>query len=442
MLTNDVLSDRMAGPAIRAWHIATALAATHDVHLATLAETCTVTPEGFRVSSVTREGIAALEAESDVVIVQGYSFDQAAALRNTQKVLVFDLYDPLHIEALEQTKALSARLRGVRVQGAIRVLNEQLSCGDFFLCASEKQRDLWIGQLGGVGRINEATYDYDPTLRKLIDTVPFGMPDEDPVHRRNVLRGVVPGIAEDDELLIWAGGIYDWFDPLTLIRAVARLAERRPRLRLYFMGLKHPNPEVPPMPMAVEAQRLASELGVLDKSVFFNPGWVPYGDRQDYLLEADIGVSTHFEHAETAYSFRTRILDYLWAGLPIVSTGGDSFANLVALHGLGAVVGPEDVAGLASAIDGLLSDSAHRRDVRSRVAEERLTFRWGETLRPLIEFCADPRRAPDPGPNRARQRRRGTTMRNLAPLPSWLAADAMSVAHRVKRRVERRREAG
>ncbi len=56
--------------------------------------------------------------------------------------------------------------------------------------------------------------------------------------------------------------------------------------------------------------------GALGTSVFFNPDWVAYEDRGDYLLEADAGVSTHFAHIETEFAFRTRILDYLWAGLP------------------------------------------------------------------------------------------------------------------------------
>ena len=38
----------------------------------------------------------------------------------------------------------------------------------------------------------------------------------------DTLRGVVPGIGPDDDMLVWAGGVYDWFDPLTLVRAVAR----------------------------------------------------------------------------------------------------------------------------------------------------------------------------------------------------------------------------
>ena len=42
---------------------------------------------------------------------------------------------------------------------ATDVLNEQLARGDFFLCASDKQRDFWLGQLAAVGRINPVTYD-------------------------------------------------------------------------------------------------------------------------------------------------------------------------------------------------------------------------------------------------------------------------------------------
>ena len=57
------------------------------------------------------------------------------------------------------------------------VQNAQLDHGDFFICASEAQRDFWIGALHSRGRINPLTYADDPTLRRLIDVVPFGLPD-------------------------------------------------------------------------------------------------------------------------------------------------------------------------------------------------------------------------------------------------------------------------
>src|SRR5690606_1008136 len=128
----------------------------------------------------------------------------------------------------------------------------------------------------------------------------------------------------------------------------------RPEVKLYFLGTKHPHPGVPEMKIVSDSRALAQELGVADTNVFFNSSWVDYRDRGNYLAEADLGVSTHHSHIETTFSFRTRILDYLWAELPMVVTEGDHFAELVEERGLGRAVPAGDVDALASAIDDLL----------------------------------------------------------------------------------------
>src|SRR5690606_26799024 len=128
--------------------------------------------------------------------------------------------------------------------------------------ASEKQRDLWIGHLTQAGRVNATTYDGDPDLRALVDVVPFGIPGEPPVATAPAMRGVVPGIGADDPIILWAGGVYNWFDPLTLIRAVDALRRDLPTVRCFFMGMHHPHPEVPEMEMARRTRALAEELGL------------------------------------------------------------------------------------------------------------------------------------------------------------------------------------
>jgi hypothetical protein len=225
--------------------------------------------------------------------------------------------------------------------------------------------------------------------------VPFGIPAEPPQAGTPVLKGVVPGIGPDDRVVLWGGGIYDWFDPLTLIRAVDRLRERRDDVRLFFLGMQHPHPDVPEMRMATEARALSAQLGLTGTHVFFNEQWVPYDDRGSYLLEADVGVSTHLDHLETAFSFRTRMLDYLWAGLPMVCTRGDVFARLVEEHGLGLTVDDGDVDGLADALERLLVDDAFAGGCRANVAGLAPSFHWSRVLAPLLAFCASPRRAPD-----------------------------------------------
>ena len=153
--------------------------------------------------------------------------------------------------------------------------------------------------------------------------------------------------------------------------------------------------------------QLADELGLTGTHVFFNTDWVNYDDRVNYLLDADLGVSTHFEHIETAFSFRTRILDYLWAGLPIVATGGDTFADLITEHRLGAVVPPEDVDALAAAIESVLVDPERAAiGARSRAYGE--TFRWSRTLQPLLDFCAAPHPAADRALRRSPMRRQAS----------------------------------
>jgi GT2 family glycosyltransferase/glycosyltransferase involved in cell wall biosynthesis len=392
--TGDTLAAKMAGPAIRAVAMAEVLSAEHDVELVTLGR-CTLTHPAFRCRSVTGTELKALERRSDVMIFQGLVMSSFPWIRHSDKVLVADIYNPFHLEQLEQGKDGGEAARAKIVRECVEALNGQLSRGDFFLCASEKQRDFWLGQLGSLGRINPATYDDDETLESLIAVVPFGVSDRPPKHTRDALKGVVPGIGRDDKVVLWGGGIYNWFDPLTLIQAIDRLRARRPDVRLFFLGLKHPNPDVPEMRMAVAARSLSDSLGLTGKHVFFNEEWVAYEDRQNYLLEADVGVSTHLTHVETAFSFRTRILDYLWAALPVVATAGDTFADLIEGQGLGLTVPAGDVAALEDALYRMLDDDAFHGGCRANLARVSGDYSWTKVLQPLLEFCRSPRRAPD-----------------------------------------------
>ncbi|MBA2607969.1 MAG: glycosyltransferase [Actinobacteria bacterium] len=396
VITNDALGARMAGPAIRASKIAGVLSkAGHNVTLFT-----TGSCEPFDAPYATKHGwtdeLKLLEAWCDVVVFQGFVIDGQPWLIHTDKVMVVDLYDPFHLEQLELSReAAEHDVRVEVVASTVAVLNEQMARGDFFLCASEKQRDFWLGALAALGRVNPLTYDADPSLRSLIDVVPFGVDDEPARQVKHAIRGVVDGIGVDDDVLLWGGGVYNWFDPLTLIRAVDAVRDRRPNVRLYFLGMKHPNREVRQMRMATEAMALAGDLGLTGKHVFFNYDWVPYEQRADWLLDADIGVSTHLDHVETAFSFRTRMLDYLWAGLPIVCTAGDSMGELVAEHELGTAVPPGDVTALADALNALLGNDARRQTAAAAVRAIAPNFAWSSALAPIVSFCASPRRAPD-----------------------------------------------
>lgn len=397
VITGDPVGAKMAGPAIRAWNMALALASEHEVVLlSTSGHDGIAAP--FRIETV-RAGddraFSRWETWADVIVFQGHAMAQFESLPSSTAIIVADVYDPMHLEQLEQGRELHAETWDRQVAEATEVLNQQLERADFALCASERQRTFYLGQLAALGRINPANYLDDPELRGLIDVSPFGIGAVPPRHERNVLKGVVPGIAADDKVILWAGGLYNWFDPATLIRAVALLSEQRPSVKLYFQGTKHPHPDVPEMRVVADSRTLAADLGVLGSSVFFNDSWVDFADRQNYLMEADVGVSTHFSHIETTFSFRTRILDYLWAGLPMVVTEGDSFAELIEAERLGIVVSERDHVALAAALDSILFDQDVAAAARERIAAVREQFLWSATLAPLLAFARAPRHAPD-----------------------------------------------
>jgi len=397
VITGDALGAKMAGPGMRAWKIAEALSEHNDVRLVTW-NVANRKTDRFEVSRVPLQHERAMrehEEWADVIFFQGYALHHFQTLQNSNKVMVVDLYDPMHLEQLEQARDNGDVGWRNQVTSTTEVINRQLERGDFFLCASERQRLFWLGQLAGVGRVNPDNYLADDNLKKLIAIAPFGMDSTPPAHERKAIRGVTPGIGEDDKVVIWGGGIYNWFDTPSLVRAIAKVAETHDDIRLFFLGVAHPNPDVPEMAIVSETRRLSDQLGLTNKHVFFNEQWVALDDRQNYLLEADAGVSTHFAHIETTFSFRTRILDYMWANLPIVTTDGDSFGDLVAAEGMGVAVKERDVDGLAAALESMLYDPEAAQAARDAVSRVRSDFTWERALEPLVEFCKDPHVAAD-----------------------------------------------
>jgi glycosyltransferase involved in cell wall biosynthesis len=393
VVSTDHVGLTMAGPGIRAYRFATELARENDVTLTVPFET-DVSPDGIEIVQMRSDddvGLTRLVDGFDTVVAQQLPVLTMHHLAGTNTRTVYDLYNPAIVEQLafdarrqrSLHRDLWFRCNSLSQEVALRT-------GDAFICASERQRDLWLGALVTLGRLDQSRYRDDPSLRDLIDVVPFGVEPTPPEAGAPVLKGVVPGIGPDDKLLLWSGGIWDWFDPLTVIRAVHELSQRRADVRLYFLGVKHPNPEVAEMTMVGRAVELAEELGLRDRVVFFNFGWVPYADRGRYLLEADLAVSAHFDDIETRFAFRTRLVDCFWAGLPVVTTRGDALSQLIAERELGRVVDFENVRGWTSAIEALLDDEGERARLRANAAAVREELAWPRVVATLARLAAGP----------------------------------------------------
>ena len=397
IISTDPLYENLAGPGIRVMEMARYLAQSCSVVLAA-PRRADIQVAGVDCVTFQYDDLQTLESlvnQADVIILQGFTLNECPFIAHSRKILVIDLYDPFHLENLEHFKQDDLEYVRAVMSNNVQILNQLLGVGDFFICASERQRDLWLGMLGSVGRLAPENYAHDPTFHSLIDIVPFGIDPQPPVKQKQVLKGVVPGIGEQDTVVLWGGGVWDWLDPVMVIYAMEQVRRQRSDIKLYFMGFHHPNPvDVPKMRVYERIVALVDELNLHD-TVLFNDGWVSYQERANYFLEADIGVSAHLEHIETRFAFRTRMLDYIWAGLPMVVTAGDTLADTVRQHNLGLVVDIGDSAGFAQALLTLAAQPDARQQYASAFAEVAQCYAWPQALKPLIAFCQNPRCAPD-----------------------------------------------
>ena len=394
VISNDVVDEKMAGPGIRYLELARALSADLDVTLAIPAETKLQVPNLnlVRYWEERPGSLQVLVENSDIALVSSYMVEKFPFLQTTRTRLVVDLYDPTILENLHYYLHEPVESQQALNRHGIGITNRLLKLGDFFICGNERQRDFWLGFLAANERINPITFSQDTNLRALIDVVGIGFPDRDLQHRQAIVRGIHPQIPPEARIVLWGGGIWNWLDPLTLIQAWPKVLAEHPQARLVFLGTRHPNPLVPVHEMAQKAQALAAEIGEKDRTIIFIE-WISYQERESLLCEADVGVALHPIHVETRYSIRTRVLDYLWARLPVLVTDGDVTSEWVRQYGLGKVVPPFDSVAAAGALNEILArPKAHWEPAFDPLLQR---FRWSKVVQPLKRYCLEGGYAPD-----------------------------------------------
>ncbi|VVB88189.1 Glycosyl transferase family 2 [uncultured archaeon] len=377
-----------AGPGIRSWEIARALkqygheitiAVPKDCYDAEINEA-----SGVKIRTWDFNNLLKLCDDVDAVFLPQGKLDLSdffvKHVREDICVIV-DIYDPNLIEYLNLFTPDASGIKGF--SDCLTAIVPILKRGDFFVCASNRQRYYYLGILNVLGRINPITY-----TEKLIDIVPFGVPDDDPVYEnKKVMRGTL--VNHDDWVVLWFGGIYPWFDAITLINAIDIAVKKYPKIKLIIMGAVHPRGYAP-TDNYLKTLELSKQLGLYNKNVFFTE-WKPYDERIYWYREADIGICTYPMHLETELSNRTRVVDMLWGNLPVVTTEGDEISRLIKLYKCGETVKPGDPEELARVLVDILDNDEKRKKMvenTKKLVDERL--RCKKIVKPLAEFLNNP----------------------------------------------------
>jgi glycosyltransferase involved in cell wall biosynthesis len=403
LISPDRVGPAMAGPGIRYAELARSLAAWHDITLAAPrgSDPAPGLPDPQIYDPARPAGLDALLAGADAVVAPPLPPVLAARIPRSGAAWIADLYNPEPFEGLLAHPGAGERRR--RALDVVRIdrISFALRTADTFVCAGERQRDMWLGYLAASRRIDSALHDRDPELRSLIGVVGGGVPDEPPVPpAAPVLRGVA--VDAGARIAVWNGGLWPWLDPATVVAAVARLRARDPRWVLAIAGSGRPGHDAAPDALRDARERLGPD------GLHVGGTWTDYARRSDVLLESDVGVCTHLPGTESRFAERLRLLDLVWAGVPVVCTEGDALAGLVAGRRLGHVVPPGDVGALAEAL--ARTADAGRAAYAEALAAAAAERRWSRVAAPLAERIS----AAAPVRRRARPVARALALRHRA----------------------------
>lgn len=375
-LSEKSIGNNMSGLGLRVWELAKVLGKTQEV--------CVISPgdHGLAQNTFTLE-YPSLKAIwqavfwSEIIVVQIFylSFWWLLLAKLFNKKIVVDAYSPFHLEHLEILKDKKVKLCLILAVDPIRIFILFL-LADLILCASQRQKELWQNWLNKINR-----------AKLKIVIVPTGIREDRPQQTRHLLKGIIPGIKQDDFVVLWSSGIWPWLDAVSAVRAMEIV--KNPKIKLVFFGLSAVDPAKTRSSnnSILNAQELAQKTGLLDKNVYFVNNRAAYDEMGNYLLDADVALSCHFDTPETKYAFRGRILDYIWARLPIILTKGDVLAEKIGQFHGGIVVDYQDPRAIAQAIEKLYSDHQYYLACQEGLEKLNLELAWNKAAYPLIQYC-------------------------------------------------------
>ena len=354
VVTDDKVGPVMAGSALRAWELSrVVLAAGHEVELT--AAQGSGHPEGHGPPVIARPRWA----WADAVLAPPWCLPPRAFIGKHR--LVVDGATPLLAELASIPSDPDIRRRRRTAAARLPLVAAR---ADAVLAAGEAQIEWWSKVF--------ARRRGTPIL-----DVPFGIPDEDPPDEVEDIQGV-PG---DWDVVLWWGGVWPWLDLETLLAARARLGDVK--VSIVVPTAVRPGTDTPHFTTG-DLLAAARRHGLEPPAVASLERWVPYAERHRILNRASLVAVLHQRGTEADLSFRTRALDAVWAGVPLLLSEGGTVASRARAEGWGGIVPPQDVELTASALRLLLGRREQNRCRRS-LEIHRDDWRWSAVAQPLVD---------------------------------------------------------
>lgn len=279
--------------------------------------------------------------------------------------------------------------RGIETQ--IGFLRDVLRKGDIFSGCGRAQCHMLVGELAMAGRLNSRTFGYEFTRAILPGSPPRAGNALGPEMKRDRRLLAQHGIADTDFVVLWCGGYNTWTDVETLFGGLEAAMECNPHLHYVSVG----------------ASTYAAPDNVYDRFVAMTAasphapryhmlGWRPWSEMDAFYRESNVGINIDALHYETIFGTRTRLVEMIASGLPVVTSLGPELSYQLRDAGVALVFEVGDWRMLGQNLARMAADAAFTGGMAVaayQFAQKDLSFAATTAL--LREWVQHPAAAPD-----------------------------------------------
>lgn len=291
--------------------------------------------------------------------------------------LILDAYVPIYIE-VSARDAKDMDVEYVNYMADLRRHNHTLMRGDYFLYANPAQEQLYTGVLSALGIINPYSYHTDRLIY-----APFGIHREDIATSENPYRNL--DINDSDFTVLWFGGIYPWFRIEEYLEAIKQLSKNK-KIKFVFVGGKNPfNANEDIARQYTKAVEFAHSNNLFESSMYF-VDWVDFDTRANWFRNADVIVSLNQPGKENIYSWRTRVMDFVWGEAATITNGGDPLSEEMIENDAAIKLESLSSQAIVQTLQDLQSTPKRLDIIRANVRKLKDKYYWDTTTRVIRDI--------------------------------------------------------
>jgi len=249
---------------------------------------------------------------------------------------------------------------------------KKLSVGDFFIFVSERQKRYFASWLLMAGIL----------LRKEhYGTIPVSLSPKMPhIEFKNKL-------INKKLVFVYAGGFYPWHDPTAGIEVLAETLRYYKRGELWLFTESHKISEADVKIFKSFATKLENNPYVKFR------GLIPREELIEEYKRAHVALDLMSWNLERELAFTTRTVEYLWAGLPVIYNNYSELSEYIKRYKAGWCVDPDNPDEIRDVIEQMLDNPEQLVEYSANAQKlVRENFTWDKTIKPLVEFCKNPKK--------------------------------------------------